>query len=353
MQSTPELLDTRFMRGSLRRGLLALGMVASVAGLATAWVGSVSAATPPSEVTVAEAQQVYATTWQKFGHAFAQGQLGALESLATPNVLDIVAASTGCGCSWDTPHSKVYFSIPPQQGYPESFLAQISTPAPRKSIYSPFVTMAVFTKAAAKKPWQVAYFVRYAGTGTYISHSVVAPAPPALFDITEVPGQIANFFTSMVTTGDPPPGDNWPQEGALADTLDDYLNTKADVTAGGDEQQTVFNALDHSIAFAYAKGDIMCATYDSTSTVSPAAGVTSIVQPEDQSEWGGQLAPGSYSTLSKLGMNDMCFSVDTMDDPHQSGVVPISFQGGVYQISGTPISLPAVPPISGSGLAGT
>jgi hypothetical protein len=266
--------------------------------------------------------------------AFVQGQLRAVQPIATPHVHEIVAASTGCGCSWATPDSKVSFSIPPQQNYPESFLAQISTPAPRDSIYSSFVTMVVFTKSAAESPWQIAYFVRYAGTDKYLTRSIVEAAPPAPFDISERPAGLAAFFTAMVTTGTPPPGDDWVVVNALDDTLQDYLNTKADVAAGGDQQQTTFTALDHSIAFAYPKGDIMCASYNSYSTVTPSVAGQSIVQPQDQSQWGAQLPPGTYSSLTKLGMNDMCFSVNITDNGSQSITAPISFQGGVYQVSG-------------------
>jgi hypothetical protein len=321
------------MGGWQRRGLLTLIFATCALSPMAASTGASAGVPHSAQVTFSEARQVYDTTWQRFGIAFIQGQLGAIEPLATPHVSEIVAASTGCGCSWATPDSKVYFSIPPQQGYPQSFLAQIATPAPPHSIYSPFITMVVFTKSAAKSPWKVAYFVRYAGTHKYLTRSIVGAAPPAPFDITERPADLAAFFTAMVTTGTPPPGDSWVVVNALAQTLQDYLNTKADVAAGGDQQQTTFTALDHSVAFAYPNGDIMCASYDSSSTVTPVEDAQPIVQPPDQSQWGA-LAPGTYSSLSKLGMNDMCFSVDITDNGSHSVTAPISFQGGVYQISG-------------------
>jgi hypothetical protein len=39
--------------------------------------------------------------------------------------------------------------------------------------------------------------------------------------------------------------------GTLADELENYETTKADIAAGGAQQQTVFTALDQSPAFAY------------------------------------------------------------------------------------------------------
>jgi hypothetical protein len=330
----------------LRRGLISLSVALLVFGslsMVTS-VRPVAAANQElQQLTPAGAEQVYTTTWQKFAYAFVQGQLDALHSLATPHVIDIVAASTGCGCSWDTPHSKVVFSIPFQRSYPESFLAQISTPAPPHSIYSPFVTMVVFTKSAASKPWLVAYFVRYAGTMTYLSHTIVGSAPPTLLPITSAVRQLVDFLTAMVTTGTPPPNDNWTVSGTLADELQNYLQTKEDVAAGGDQQQTVFTALENSVAFAYPRGDIVCSSYSSQSTVTPSTGSPPIVQPSDQYQWGSLLAPGTYSSLSKLGMHDVCFSIDTTNAPQSNDTETISFQGGVYQISGVPSPAPSSP----------
>jgi hypothetical protein len=338
------------MGGWFRRGFVALGLMAAFPASTLAMISpSAASASASPQVTIAEAQHVYETIWHKFGVAFVEGDLGTLENLATPQVIDVVAASTGCGCSWETLHSKAVFSIPPRTGFPESFLAQISTPVPRHSSYSPFVTMVVFTKSAARAPWRVAYFGRYAGTMKYLKRTLTRQAPPALFDIDQVPTQIANFFTAMVTSGTPPPGDNWPDEGMIGEELQSYLDAKSSIRAGGDQQQTVFSAVDHSIAFAYPKGDIMCATYDSYSTVTPLPGQPPMAQPEDESYWGEGLAPGIYSSISKRGMHDMCFSVDTVDNSHSDRTGPISFQGGVYEMSGIPTQLAVtVPPISGT-----
>lgn len=333
--------------GFVRRGLIALGLMAAISGsIVTSCAAAVSAKSGLPQMTFEQAQRVYATTWQKFGNAFVQGQLGDLDSLGSPHVLDIVAASTGCGCSWNTPHSKVLFSIPLRRGYPESFLAQIATPAPPHSIYSPFVTMVVFMKSAPASPWLVAYFVRYAGTMKYLTQSIAASAPSTLLPVSNASTQLTNFLTAMVTTGAPPPDDNWTVSGTLADELQNYMQTKNDVAAGGDQQQTQFHPLDSSIAFAYPKGDIVCSSYSSVSVVTPSPGSSPITQPPDQNQWGGSLAPGTYSSLTKLGMHDVCFAIDTVDNPGRNDTETISFQGAVYQTTGVPI-LPQSPSSSG------
>jgi hypothetical protein len=327
------------MVGTTRRWLVASILTASALGsLATACAATTASAgaqTPAPRVTFAVAQRVYATTWQRFGRAFALDQPSFFKPVTTANAFDVAFSMSTCGCGWVTPHSKVLFSIPAQQDYPESFLAQISTPAPPESGYSPFVSIVVFTKADASAAWQVAYFVRYAGSLQYLDSSLVSSTRKTQFPFGEVPGQLAAFFTSMVTTGSPPLGDNWTLSGTLAEELQGYKTTASDVAAGGDQQQTQFKAVDHSVLFPYPRGDLMCGSYSSSSTVTPSSASSPIIQPQDQSTWSSLLAPGTYSSLSKLGMHDVCFSIDTVDNPQQDDTEAVSFSGGVYQINGT------------------
>jgi hypothetical protein len=336
--------------GPARRGLIALLLTASVLGpIAIAGAPTAAAAVPQApQVTLAAAQRVYTTTWLKFGQALALDQPSILKALATPRAFEVATAMSSCGCGWETPHSKVLFSIPPQKDYPESFLAQISTPAPPLSGYSPFVSIVVFTKSGANTPWQIAYFVRYAGALQYLDSSMASSTRRTLFPFSDVPAQLAEFFTSMMTTGSPPLGDSWTVSGTLAEELQSYQTTKSDIAAGGDQQQTQFEAVDHSVLFPYPSGDLMCASYASHSTVTPSPGSPPIVQPQDQSTWSDLLSPGAYSSLSKMGMHDVCFSIDTVDNPHQDDTEAISFSGGVYQIDGTSTSGSTPGPNSGA-----
>ena len=329
------------MGGLIRRGLIILVLIASVLGpIAYATAATTAAAAPAPQVTMAVAQGVYTTTWLKFGRAFALDQPSIMKTLTTSNAFEVASALSSCGCGWYTPHSKVLYSIPPQQGYPESFLAQISTPAPPHSKSSPFVSIVVLRKAAANQSWRVAFFVRYAGTIGYLDSSIAGPPRKTLFPVSNVPVNLADYFTAMVTTGTPPPGDNWTLSGTLAEELQGYQTTKSDVAAGGDQQQTQFEAVDHSALFPYPDGDLMCASYSSDSTVTPTPGSPLMVQPLDQSTWGNLLSPGTYSSVSKLGMHDVCFSIDTVDKPHTDDTETISFSGGVYQMAGTSTSTP-------------
>jgi hypothetical protein len=289
-----------------------------------------------SQLTVAQAQQAFATTWPEFDTAFVQGQLGVLARYSTPQLLEAASGATGCGCAWGlAPHSHIFFSVPIERTYPLSFLAQISSPAPRHSIYSPYVTMAVLTKSSATSRWLVAYLIRYAGDNRYLTSSVIEAAPKATFPITEVGAQLANFFTAMVTTGSPPPQDNWTPTGSTGQEINDYLDDKADIERLGDQQQTNFIGLDASPAFAYPDGDLTCANYQSISVVSAPADAP-VVQPSDQITWNA-LAPGTYSSFTKVGMHQVCYAVNTRASATTDKVSPLSYFESVYQTTGTPV----------------
>jgi hypothetical protein len=209
------------------------------------------------------------------------------------------------------------------------------------------VSIVVFTKSGSGTSWQVAYFVRYAGTLQYLDGSIASSTRKTQFPTGDVPARLAAFFTSMVTTGSPPLGDNWTLSGTLAEELQGYQTTKTDLAASGDQQQTKFEAVDYSVLFPYPSGDLMCASYSSYSIVTPSPGSPPIAQPQDQSTWSQLLSPGMYSSLSKLGMHDVCFSIDTVDNTHQDDTETISFSGGVYQMNGTSASGSTPVPNSG------
>jgi hypothetical protein len=248
-------------------------------------------------------------------------------------VLETASGATGCGCAWTTPKSRVLFSVPVERSYPISFLAQISTPAPPASIFTPSVTLVVFSKSSSRAPWKVAYLIRYSGSSRYLSSSIDRSAPQATFPITNVVGQLADFFTAIANTGAAPPDDAWPQTGSIGQEVQIYLDTKSSVEQQGDQQQTIFTGVDTSPAFAYPHGDIMCGSYRSISTVTSPSNAP-IVQPADQITW-GSLAPGTYSSFTKVGMHQVCYSVNTTANRAQDLVNPISFFESVYQETGT------------------
>jgi hypothetical protein len=295
--------------------------------------GALSAAAANSPLlTVAQATQAFDTTWPRFDAAFVQGQLGVLRQYSTQDVFEAASGATGCGCTWYAPDSSALFSVPPQQHYPLTFLAQMKMPAPPHSIYSPYVTLVVLTKSTAQSQWKVAYLIRYASAHGYLTSSLAQTPSRAASPLSWMTPDLADYLTTYATTGSPPPGAVWLDAGSLATEAQQTLDVQAEVTAIDDHQQTGFSAVDNSAAFAYPGGDIICGSYMETALVKPNPPKTVITQSASGDPWGGGLAPGSYSSLSKIGLTLVCFHATTTQRPNL--IAPISFFGGVYQLSG-------------------
>lgn len=283
-------------------------------------------------MTVTQAKDAFETTWPPFEAAFVRGQLGVLHLYATEDVFQAASGATGCGCTWDTPDPSPLFSVPPQRHYPLTFLAQVKTPAPPHSIYSPYVTIVVFTKSTARSRWKVAYLMRYAGDHGFLTSSKTEAPSKASSPLTWMTPDIADYLTTYAQTGAPPPGTVWLDGGALATEAQQTRDVQAEVAALGDQQQTQFNAVDNSAAFAYQGGDIICGSYMELALVKPMPPKTVIVQSAGHSPWGRGLDPGSYASLSKTGLNLVCFHANTTQ--RRNVIAPISFFGGVYQLRG-------------------
>jgi hypothetical protein len=298
--------------------LLAAGVVSVVVALSG----------PAVTLSLQDVSQAYSATWPGFARGFAQGNFATMRKYATPEMVQAVTGAYGCGCGpWPARSPSVRFSLPAEHSYPLSFLAEIP------GTYddgSPLGREVVFTQASSSSPWRVTYMVGFVGTRTYLGPTAVRQPPPMRYHITIVGGQFASFFQRVVNTGVPAANNDWPQTGSVKDEVDRDLQTKEAIEQIGFTQQIAFTPLDHSIAFAYPQGDIMCGVIHSSALVTSPSGKPT-VQPADQSEWGTHLAPGSYSTLTKSGTHDYCFTAT------RSGLTtPISFFGGVYKIVGQP-----------------
>jgi hypothetical protein len=234
----------------------------------------------------------------------------------------------GCGCATWTLHiSAVRYSVPIQQQYPLTFLAEA---AGRDNTNQGMVQEVVLDKSSPDAAWRVAFMVDFEKADHFLGPSVIAPPKPVPFDMSIVGDQFANFFQSMVNTGQPSPNDNWPLTGTMEQQVDHYVGVKFNIEGEGDSEQVTFYPADQSASFEYPGGAIMCGTIDSTALVTTPAGYGT-VQPADRSNWGQILPPGRYSSLTKYSVEDYCFNTQT-----NGLTVPISFFGGVDGVVGTP-----------------
>jgi hypothetical protein len=312
---------------TLRRATFALGWSAITLLAVVPWVSSADASQPHSTaLSLSQASQAFDTTWPGFDSGFDQGDIAQVRQYATPEMGQVVEGSTYCGCGpWKWQKSSVKFSVPVENHYPYSFLAEVSNYEPGDNSV---VEDVVLTKPDALARWRVAYMVDYSGTVSFLGPSAIRPVPPVPYPIAGIGGRLALFFQTMVNTGVPPTNDVWPQVGTVAQEVNKNAEVKQAIDQSGDAEVMTMHAVDHSVAFAYPSGDVMCGAYRTTSAVSTPPNLPA-VQPADRSNWDPLLSPGSYSSITEDGIHDYCFTATL------GGVaIPISFFGGVYQKTG-------------------
>jgi hypothetical protein len=273
------------------------------------------------------ARQAFDTTWPSFSSGFAHKNLAKVNRNSTGEMEQAVVGYYSCGCAtWVLHDYTVRFSVPIEQQYPLSFLAEV---AGLDVQHQGMVEEVVLTKSGPSDRWRVAYMVAYEEESRFLGSSALRAAPPMPFDITRVGTELSHFFQTIVNTGTPPADDSWPLTGPLKQQVYHDLGVKQLIEEEGDSQQSIFVPTDHSSAFSYPSGDIMCGAIDSSALITTPTGYVT-VQPANRSNWGSLLAPGAYSSLTKTGVEDYCFTATT------GGLTtPISFFGGINKIVGS------------------
>jgi hypothetical protein len=311
-----------------RRNLLAGLVIVTVVTLSTIG-GLVAGATPaPTDsLSLPMARQAFSTTWPGFSAGFAHKNLAKVSSYSTAEMEQAVVGYYSCGCAtWLLHDYTVRYSVPSEQQYPLSFLAEV---AGLDAQHQGMVEEVVLSRSSPSDRWRVAYMVDYEDESRFLGPSAVRPVPSMPFDISRVGTQLSNFLETFVNTGTPPADDNWPLTGALKQVVYHDLGVKQLIEQEGNSQQSTFLPGDHSVAFAYPSGDIMCGAIDSSTLITAPSGYLT-VQPANRSNWGSLLVPGAYTSLTKTGIEDYCFTATT------GGLTtPISFFGGIDKIVGS------------------
>jgi hypothetical protein len=282
-----------------------------------------------SGLTLGQAREAFETTWRGFDSAYQHVNLVQVARYVTPEMLGAVVGQIACGCG-PTPEESLtsVLSVPPEDAYPYSFLAQISVKVPPHKRLVPIVYLAVFTKATESSPWLLAFLVAYSGTSEYLKSSQMAGPSNPTFDYGILGGQLAQFFASYVNTGGPPVGGGPLLEGWVKQTVDHYLQVKRTIEGFGATQNAMsISSTDQSPLFAYLGGDIVCgALHSEVQITTPPNHPT--IQSKNRTQYGPLLAPGSYTSLDKQQVVDFC------DTIKEDVVVPISFFGWTYSIVG-------------------
>jgi hypothetical protein len=308
----------RLLVASLLIAVLVIGITAGI---------FLTDSTSTPTFTVQQAREAFKATWPGFSSGLASGNTQELDDFVTPEMLQAVIGWYNCGCGGESMSkpTTVHLSVPVEHQYPFTFLAEVSTPYAKGG---PSVQEVVISKASDSQHWRVAYMVQYVGTSTYLGPSAIRSAPRVPFNTNVIGAQWASFFESMVNTGSPPPDLNIPVTRSVKQEVDHYASVALLIELQGDSQRMTFDATDHSTAFAYPGGDIICGAIHSTQLVTAPPG-SSVVQPADRSSYGPLLLPGSYASVVKNGTHDYCVTVTTAGLEN-----PVTFLGGVYQTVG-------------------
>ena len=297
---------------------------------------------PGVAVTAAEAQNVGTELWQAWIQARATRDITALETLdAQPEL----SADWGyicqytCAGPWLT-LSSIAVTVPKQTKWPADFLATATYTTDCNASASPCDNTFVAVQTAPGAPWKIASMTNWSGN-SYATTSPAepgqlsaAPTPPPGSHVTTLPQEYAEYLQAIKTTGKPPahtrlgPGpfttslvsaNYYPESEQQADGLTDnitYYTNKADPI-------WQFPGTNGATA--------VCGSVRYTDTEK--ATTTPLSQSPADHPF-GNLATGTYSSVTMTGIHLVCFEV--YSDPNQP-VAVFGTWGDAVTASGTAI----------------
>jgi len=288
-------------------------------------------------VTQSVAQDVLATTWAGFAHAMVSDDRAALDAYTTPSALDDSIATLDCGClPGPMTYSTAIISNPTESTYPLSFMAGLSGLGYNQVSQTWWV---VFTKTSVDMPWVVAFFASYAvggGLDGFTSSSAASPIA-VHYPVQAAPAAYADYFQHLDTTGDAGAGapEDFAHNNMLNTEVSRTSEIHADRRAAGLRESFTHTVDQVSPVFAQVVdgsvyGAMECFSMKVTDHVT-SADTSPIAQPADQSAWGYQIPPGSYSSLSFTQEDDEC-----VEESATSGITLTSNSGGTYAIAMVP-----------------
>lgn len=201
---------------------------------------------------------------------------------------------------------------------------------------APLHKQAVLTQASSSSPWLVSYVGAYVnGTAVFggaasneIRQPLAVPTDPRA-----IPQKIAAFFQALDETGSLPPiPAGLVEDGIVKAGLSSSLQLLADRSAAHFSDHFT-HTIDSVSAVYPGSGDtsaIVCDAVRMTDVVTPAPGA-SILQSADRHDWGNQLAPGDYGSLTITVLHDECYMESTDGSIRQLIDMP-----GVLSLTGTP-----------------
>jgi hypothetical protein len=257
-----------------------------------------------------------ATTWAGYAQATLSNNRAAVASYMTPSAFEAAEGTLDCGCTeGPLTYSTTTFSVPPQTTYPLSFLAGLNG---RSYSQLSITWWVVFTKASSSAPWLIAFLGSFEEGGGLTGFPPYATASPLSVPNTlaAAPQAFAAFFQELDSTGNEGSGTpaNYVQDNILNTEIQNSQSSYAQTPPGLTKQYT--HSID-AVSPVFAQvvngsvyGAEECFAMHVTEVVKPTDG-SPIVQPEDQSTWGYQIPPGSFSELSFTTESENCVAEDS------------------------------------------
>lgn len=284
-----------------------------------------------SLVTPAQARAAIATLWTAREHALDTRDLAAFNRLETGSarLTDSEAAKrVDCGCNkfyWTkgprTFRSATIF-LPRQSAYPIYFAAEVLALRPGQATPAgPAGTaMLLVTKQAANQHWRIAVEIYDAGYSSpmpafprpqldaqgYDIPSSVAPQPPTQ----EWFPKLADYFNQIKQTGQQPVDSGF-APGPL--TSGNGLEARPNgFTSGGLTGTYKFKSSAFGGPWLFNSGGLptMCGDVVEWVVTTPASPDQMLVQPATRRDWGPDVAPGYYRSLTTLWEWSVCIYPD-------------------------------------------
>jgi len=322
--------------GSLSRLVRSLAVRAVPVVAVALGVGGISSATSEASstaalVTPAQAQAVIATLWQAREHALDTRDVATFDRIDTGSALltDTEAArQVACGCKkfyWTKGprtlrSAAIFLSL--QTTYPVDFAAEVlaarpSQPTPAGQRWT---AMLLLTKQAADQPWRIAVEIFDVGYSTPIagfpSPQVAAngyqlpSAMPLQVPTTDWFPKLAAYFNGIKETGRQP-ADTVFAPGPL--TSRNGLQARPNgFTSHGLKSTYTFKSSSFGGPWLINSGGLptMCGDVVESVVTRPASTAKLLYQPSTRRNWGPDVAPGYYFSLTTLWEWSVCIYPD-------------------------------------------
>jgi hypothetical protein len=274
-------------------------------------------------LSLPQATAAFASAWPAFVTAMDTGNTAALATEASPGVQQAVKGACGCGL-WPAAYTSVHFSVPPQTGWPVSFLAEV-----QQNDYQgqPEIEEAVLTQSDQGGPWIVTFVTAFENGVPLLGTSTNIPAPATGVTMPAVGSQIAAWLNQVAQT-DQVPNDEWANNSGMTEQANIVTSSLTGLQNLGLKETITFSAGPTSIAFPLSTSEVMgCGQISSHSVTVPTQGSTMTVT---DGEFTG-VAACTYSSIVRDTTRDTCWLATRAPLAE-----PTVFHGGLWSVTATP-----------------